>query len=282
VLDWTVPGYRTDRELRPAAADGAGHTVRAIHEASGLRVTLRFHAPAPDEVVAARRAEAHALAGVRSPHVAQLYEHVEACLDGGVGVATVRQYVAGASAQALAGRLPHEASLAMLRAGLLALAAAHAHGVTHRAYKPENLLVDAEGHARLADFATTPLTGPSDAHDASAATGPSDAHDASAATGQSDAHDASAATGQSDAQRVRDFTILCDADVRAAYSVFAAAVGSLPRKLRALAGPGATGDAAVLLAAVDSAGRTAWGSDWVARGERELAKLVATASRRRG
>jgi serine/threonine-protein kinase len=235
VLDWTVPGYRTDRELR-AATQATGRTVRAVHEASGLTVALRFHAPADADAMAARRAEAAALASLRSPQIVHVYEHVEAFVGGEVGVATVREFVDGASVGRLtrAARLPDESSLVLLRSSLLALTAAHEKGVTHRGYKPENLLVDARGSVRLADFATTPGPGAE------------------------------------------------VADVRAAYELFAASVGKLPRKLRGLAGPGEAGHAAGLLEAVDQAGRTAWGAQWSSRGERELAGLVARATRREG
>src|SRR5262249_25037825 len=72
------------------------------------------------------------------------------------------------------------------------------------------------------------------------------------------------------------------ADVRAAFGLFAASVGTLPRKLRSLAAPGEAGDEAGLIEAVEQAGRTGWGSGWTSRGEWELARLVARADRSRG
>jgi serine/threonine-protein kinase len=249
VLDWRVPGYRTVRDLAPRGR--TGRSVLALHEASGLPVVVRYHAPSADRdapaQLAALRADARALAGVCSPHIAPLYEHIEVVLDGRFGVATVRQYVDGASVRSLLrASLPQVSALSLLRAGLLALQAAHLHGVTHRAYSPENLLVDAGGSPRLADFATLPGVG------------------------------------------AQDEPVV---DVRAAFRVFVGCVTGhgrrvgrpdrLPRRLRVLAEPAAAGDGAALLDAVEAVGAAGWGEQWQARGEQELARLVARARPRR-
>jgi serine/threonine-protein kinase len=249
VLDWRVPGYRPLRELRPG-------TVLAHHEASGHPVLLRYHPPGPEPALAARRADARALAGLASPHIASLYEHIEVVLPGqpadAVGAVTVREYVDGASVRSLLARspLPPESALSLLRAGLLALQRAHEAGVTHRGYKPENLLVDAQGSARLADFAVTPAAEPSGEKTESEPTNP-----------------------------VMD-------DIRAAFAVFLACLGArdrkLPRRLRGLAQVGAEGDGPALLEAVEQAGRAGWGPQWCSRGEQELARRVARARRRAG
>lgn len=259
MLDWRVPGYRVLRELRRG-------TVVGQHEASGHPVLLRYHPPGPESALTARRAEARTLADLTSPHIAALYEHIEFALPGqpeaAVGAVTVREYVDGASVRSLLAHaaLPAYSALAVLRTGLLALQCAHERGVTHRGYKPENLLVDLTGVARLADFALTPTpTGPSDADPVHSATGPSDA------------------------QQGGDFTIR--ADVRAAYEVFVACLGvrdgRLPKRLRGLTAPGEAGDTTALLDAVEQAGRAGWGAQWRERGERELARRVAKARGRR-
>jgi serine/threonine protein kinase len=231
--------------------------VLALHEATGLPVALRYHCPADDgdgptaEWLAALRADARALAAVTSVHIASLYEHIEVVLDGRFGVATVREYVEGASLGRLLRRstLPHPAALALLRAGLLALAAAHAQGVTHRAYVPENLLVDTRGQPRLADFATLPADGPVRPENPP-----------------------------------QDWIL---SDVRSAFAVFVACVvgrtggaGRLPRRLRGLEEP-AAGGAVALLEAVEAVGGAGWGEQWRSRGEQELSRLVARARPRR-
>ena len=50
------------------------------------------------------------------------------------------------------GPLSPESALAVMRGSLLGLAAAHELGIVHRDYKPANVLVDAEGTSKLADF----------------------------------------------------------------------------------------------------------------------------------
>ena len=159
-------------------------------------------------------------------------------IDGHHSAVTVREYVPGASVRTLLGRLAQESSLALLRHGLLALAAAHERGVTHRAYTASNVVVDERGVARVTDFATVPP--------------PPNAPD--------------------------EPTGYREDDVRAAFAVFVECVvgreggaEKLPRRLRGLADPAVAGDRAALLDGVEQAG----GRDWLPRAERELARLVS-------
>ncbi|MEU2181981.1 serine/threonine-protein kinase [Streptomyces thermolilacinus] len=149
--DWGVPGYTDVREL---GAGAAGRVVLAVHDATGLRVAVKYLGDAlrrdPD-FLAGFRAEARLLGALGTPYVVRLYEYVEAP----EGAAIVMELVDGLALRALLreyGPVGPEAALTVLKGSLLGLSAAHAEGVVHRDYKPENVLVSADGASRLVDF----------------------------------------------------------------------------------------------------------------------------------
>ncbi|WP_405915218.1 protein kinase domain-containing protein [Streptomyces sp. NBC_00728] len=148
---WAVPGYAESRELGSGAS---GRVALAVHEGTGHPVAVKYL----NESLRTRpgfvqefRAEARLLGGLRSDHVAGLYEYVE----GPEGAAIVMELVDGVSLRTLLGRqapLEPEAALVLLKGSLLGLADAHRIGVVHRDYKPENVLVRPDGTSKLVDF----------------------------------------------------------------------------------------------------------------------------------
>ncbi|CAL9368777.1 Serine_threonine-protein kinase PknD [Streptomyces sp. enrichment culture] len=148
---WTVPGYAHVREL---GAGGGGRVVLAVHGATGTPVAVKYLSERLREdpaFLAEFRAEARLLGRLDSPYVVRLYEYVEA--PGGAAIAM--ELVDGISLRAVlreSGQTGPEAALVVLKGSLLGLAAAHRTGVVHRDYKPENVLVAADGSSKLVDF----------------------------------------------------------------------------------------------------------------------------------
>lgn len=93
-------------------------------------------------------AEGRALARVSHPNVVQIFEVVES--EGQVALAM--EYVQGRTLLEWARGAAWPAILEVLVQAGRGLAAAHARGIAHRDFKPDNVLVDAEGRARVVDF----------------------------------------------------------------------------------------------------------------------------------
>src|SRR5580693_508872 len=149
---WEVPG---STELRVLGSGGFGEVVLARHHASGALVAVKYlrrELLAEDPGFAeAFRAEARVLASIQDPNVVRLYEYVESP----AGAAIVMELVDGVSLREIVsryGRTSPELALVVLQGSLLGLAAAHARGVVHRDYKPENVLVNGAGVSKLTDF----------------------------------------------------------------------------------------------------------------------------------
>jgi hypothetical protein len=128
--------------------------VLARHDESGTLVAIKYLRPevlADAEFAGMFRAEARVLAALDDPNVVRLYEYVESP----AGAAIVMELIEGVSLREILsqhGKTTAEAALVVLQGSLLGLAAAHARGVVHRDYKPENVLVDGAGVSKLTDF----------------------------------------------------------------------------------------------------------------------------------
>lgn len=153
-----IPGYR---ELRELGRGGGGRVVLAEHGPTGARVAVKHlseRLAADPEFVEAFRGEARLLAELDHPNIVRLYEYVE----GPHGKAIVMEFVEGASLRALLADgvpLRPEAALGVLQGSLTGLAAAHARGVVHRDFKPDNVLVAGTGESKLADFGIAARSG---------------------------------------------------------------------------------------------------------------------------
>ncbi|GAA0962746.1 PASTA domain-containing protein [Actinocorallia libanotica] len=148
---WQIPGYT---ELGELGSGAFGRVILAERKEDREQVAVKYLSEplVTDERFRSEfRAEARLLSGLDSRHVVRLREYVET-LD---GAAIVMDLVDGVSLRQLldrSGATVPEAALAVLKGSLLGLADAHAAGVVHRDYKPENVLVSKAGVSTLVDF----------------------------------------------------------------------------------------------------------------------------------
>lgn len=148
---WQLSGYTPVRQLGSGAS---GSVVLATHDETGTPVAIKYLVRDfgdDPSFRAAFRKEARLLGEIDDPHVSRLYEYVESA----GGAAIVMELVNGVSLRQMLsehGPTTPESALCVLKGSLTGLGAAHGHGVVHRDYKPENVLVTGEGLSKLADF----------------------------------------------------------------------------------------------------------------------------------
>jgi tRNA A-37 threonylcarbamoyl transferase component Bud32 len=158
VAGWNVPGYTA---LKALGSGGFGDVVMARHDASGTLVAIKFlrrELLSDARFAEMFRGEAAVLASMDDPNVVRLYEYAESPW----GAAIVMELVDGVSLKKILerqGATTPEAALVVLEGSLLGLAAAHARGVVHRDYKPDNVLVDGDGTSKLTDFGIAARSG---------------------------------------------------------------------------------------------------------------------------
>jgi serine/threonine-protein kinase len=150
--DWEAPGFVEERQLGNGAS---GRVVVAFAEATGKRVAIKYLSSAlvsDPKFMWQFRTSVELQKSLDILRIVRVFDYVEAP---GQGAAIVMELVNGVSLHEMIGRrgpAGPEAALAVLKGSLLGLAAAHAVGIVHRDYKPENVLVDADGNTKLTDF----------------------------------------------------------------------------------------------------------------------------------
>lgn len=276
---WAVPGYEAVRTLGQGAG---GRVVLARHEATGVPVAVKYLSErlhGDREFLARFRAEARLLGDLRHPCVVRLYEYVEARR----GAAIVMEAVDGVTLRELLrahGATGAEAALVLLKGSLLGLGAAHTAGVVHRDYKPENVLVRADGSSALADFGIAVRAG----REAEAAGTPAymapEQWDGEPAGPASDVYAAAAVFYECLTGR-RPFAADDLLALRLQHLRAPVAMDDVPDPVRDLLSEGMAKDPAdrpgieVFLAALERAATDGYGPGWEERGRRRLAELAA-------
>jgi serine/threonine protein kinase len=276
---WVAPGYT---ELRPVGSGGFGAVMLATHDATGTAVAVKYlRAELLDDpdFVSMFRAEAVTLSSLDNPYVVRLYEYVEAP----AGAAIVMELVNGVSLQQILadrGKTTPEAALVVLYGSLLGLAAAHQKGVVHRDYKPANVLVNASGASKLADFGIAERTG---ARAPSAGTlkyAPPEQFDGSPASPAGDVYAATATFYECVVGRP-PFASQNTADLLRQHRFADVPLDPVPAPLRPLVARGMAkdprsrpADAAALAAELRTTAARAYGRDWEKRGRSYLGELA--------
>ncbi|GAA1609506.1 serine/threonine-protein kinase [Kribbella karoonensis] len=132
---------------------GMGEVYRGCDERLGRPVAVKLLRPdLRDPLTAARfQHEARAAAVVRHPHVIAVYDFGHSNGEYYLVMELVEGHSVGRELT-LHGPFDPEAALDIVRQVAAGLTAAHRHGVVHRDIKPDNLLIDADGSVKIADF----------------------------------------------------------------------------------------------------------------------------------
>jgi eukaryotic-like serine/threonine-protein kinase len=140
------------RLVRRIGSGGMADVWSADDEMLGRQVALKFlheRFGADEQFVERFRREAESAAGLQHPNIVSVYDRGEH--EGRYWIAM--EYVQGAALKDLIDRgLSPAETVEIVRQILTGVRFAHGKGIVHRDLKPHNVLVDAEGRARVTDF----------------------------------------------------------------------------------------------------------------------------------
>ena len=141
-------GYRVVREI---ARGGMGVVYEARQQQLNRTVAFKMVLNADPGGLIRFLAEAEAVASVRHPNVVQVYESGQ---HEGQPYLAMEYCPGGTLAEKLkaAGKMPATAAVDLMAQVAAGVAAAHAEGIVHRDLKPGNVLFDATGVPKVADF----------------------------------------------------------------------------------------------------------------------------------
>ena len=164
-----VPGFRVEAQL---GRGGMGAVFRARQLDLDRDVAIKFIAEREDDPAFGERfeREARTMARLNHPNIVTVHSHGRTV---GGHAFIVMEYVPGGDLAQLiaAGRIPEAVALGVVEQVCSALAYAHEQGCVHRDIKPGNILLDAKGRVKVADFGLVKVLGESAAAAALTVTG---------------------------------------------------------------------------------------------------------------
>ncbi|HEX8291247.1 MAG TPA: serine/threonine-protein kinase, partial [Pyrinomonadaceae bacterium] len=169
-----VPGRTTlgaYRVLEKIGAGGMGTVYLAKDARLGRRVALKLlpaHFARDEELVRRFEQEARAASALNHPNIITVHEIGEE--RGRLFIVT--EFVEGKTLRERMweGRFPVREALEVCAQVAGALAKAHANGIVHRDVKPENVMLDEEGHVKVLDFGIAKQVAPGPSVDPEAPT----------------------------------------------------------------------------------------------------------------
>ena len=163
-----VPGFRVEAML---GRGGMGAVFRARQLDLERDVAIKFIAEREDDPAFGERFEREAQTMARLNHANIVAVHSYGRAGGFAYI--IMEYIAGGDLAQLiaAGRIPEAVALGVVEQVCSALAYAHEQGCVHRDIKPGNILLDAKGRVKVADFGLVKVLGESAATSALTVTG---------------------------------------------------------------------------------------------------------------
>src|SRR4051794_28160360 len=152
-----IPGYRLEAQLHRGSRS---NVARATRVSSGNRVILKWSAAESSDDLTQAVREFEVAAPIRSNHVVaylgvEPFDHRAALVQEAFGDASLSELLAR-------GRLSIETALRIGVQVALGLVDIHAHGVTHRAIHPGNIVIDSRSNTwtgKIVDFSeASPLS----------------------------------------------------------------------------------------------------------------------------